>query len=336
MSVLETFQSAVDALVLGRVGAGEAESGVRAGRRRSPRWRRSGRPARPRTDGGVRRPHQRSSTLQPGPGRPSRPGDAGARSVGGTGRRLGPRLCGRAAELASAACSLGEPSLSVWAPLGDRRRANRRPTRPAVRFGASGPHTPTDGQSGWRQPDRRRPSAPEPEAAPAKTLDELLAELDALSAGRRQDRGSPPGRGAARRVPAPGQAAARPAITRHLVFVGNPGHRQDHRRPTVAALPGIGGASWRRASSSSPTARASSPDTSARRAEDRRGVHQAIGGALFIDERTPGDDSSVTRRSRRSSSKWRITRRALVIVAGYPGPMEGFIDANPGLASRFG
>mgnify|MGYP001071502956 FL=1 len=72
----------------------------------------------------------------------------------------------------------------------------------------------------------------------------------------------------------------------------------------------------------------------------REVIKQASGGLLFIDEAY-----ALARGGERDFGKEAIDtlvkamedqRESLVVVlAGYPGPMEGFLEANPGLRSRF-
>jgi hypothetical protein len=64
---------------------------------------------------------------------------------------------------------------------------------------------------------------------------------------------------------------------------------------------------------------------------------KAVGGALFIDEAYGLADDQFGDEAIETLVKQMEDHRdeLVVIVAGYPGPMEEFIDANPGLASRF-
>jgi hypothetical protein len=66
-------------------------------------------------------------------------------------------------------------------------------------------------------------------------------------------------------------------------------------------------------------------------------VGRAIGGALFIDEAYALADDEFGEEAIETLVKQMEDHRdeLVVIVAGYPEPMRGFIDANPGLASRF-
>jgi SpoVK/Ycf46/Vps4 family AAA+-type ATPase len=66
-------------------------------------------------------------------------------------------------------------------------------------------------------------------------------------------------------------------------------------------------------------------------------VRGALGGVLFIDEAYGltgdqyGDEAVTTLVKEMEDNRDDL----VVIVAGYPGPMVAFIEANPGLASRF-
>ena len=215
----------------------------------------------------------------------------------------------------------GDPAAPT--PSSDRGRPARPQAAPSA--------TRTSPQTRRLQP-RRQPEQP------PKTLEELLAELDAL-VGLTAVKGEIHRQVAVLRIEAKREAAGLkvPTITRHLVFVGNPGTG----KTTVARLV----AGIYRALGLLTKGQLVEVDRSelvagylGQTAMKTADVVKAPSAACSSSTRPTAwpATSTAPRRSTRSSRRWRTAAHDLVvIVAGYPEPMAYFIAQNPGLASRF-
>src|SRR6266545_1186202 len=247
------------------------------------------------------------------------------------------------AELASAACSLGEPSLQSVGTASVIAAAQQDAVPVGSGFGRPGGYMTLGGQNRVAPPAATAAppaSAPPPQAPaePPPTLDELLAELDELI-GLDDVKTEVRHQAEVLRVAKlrTAKKLREPAITRHLVFVGNPGTG----KTTVARLVsgiyralGVLDKGQLVESDRSSLVAGYVGQTALKTTEV---VGKAIGGALFIDEAYALADDEFGEEAIETLVKQMEDHRdeLVVIVAGYPGPMQGFIDANPGLASRF-
>lgn len=222
-----------------------------------------------------------------------------------------------------------------------RSPAGTHPSEPNAGPRASGPvadQRPTDSPEATASAEPSTAESPAEPEQPAPTLTELLAQLDGLiglSSVKREVRQQTEILRVEKLRTAAGLTT--PTMTRHMVFLGNPGTG----KTTVARLvSGIYRALGLLAKGHlvevdrSELVAGYLGQTAVKTSEV---VAKAIGGVLFIDEAYALAEDQYGAEAVNTLVKDMEDHRSdlVVIVAGYPGPMQDFLATNPGLESRF-